>query len=271
VQKPVGIITLASGKGGSGKTTSAAGLAGAFAKMGIPPDGVLDVDYGTSLTQVYGYEPAMPTVQALLDGQIDFEDAVNETAEGNFLIPTTIELTAVPASRMQAWRTRLRELAATRFLIIDTSDQILSAPVSAAILACDVLAIPLMLNRKNFKRTYPEIKALLTQWNHTPQERWFATSVDPRTTVYREVLAEVSAAGHELVAQIPRGIAADEADHQFQSVVGYAPRSKVAKAYEDLAHVLYAALQRSRGVTGAESGAKRMPRSLDGSSARATA
>lgn len=70
-----GIITIASGKGGSGKTTSALAIAGALRSLGAAPDALIDLDYGASATRAYGYEPSSPLAEALLDSRIEFSAA----------------------------------------------------------------------------------------------------------------------------------------------------------------------------------------------------
>jgi septum site-determining protein MinD len=260
-ERPRGIITVASGKGGSGKTTSALAIAGALKKLGVPPDAVIDLDYGASLTRAYGYTPASGFSEALLDGKVTFEDALHETAEGIPLIPASAALTGVEKGRMQAWRDRLRALGQEKLLVIDTSDDVLSAPVAAAILAADVLAIPVPVTKKAYARTYPEIGGLLQGQNRNPEQVWFGTMVDQRPALTRHVLREIAQDGVELSVLIPRGIAADEADYASGSVVMASPKSKVAAAYMELATMIYARLRRLTGAApGVEAG--RPPREL---------
>jgi septum site-determining protein MinD len=250
--RPTGIITVASGKGGSGKTTSALAIAGGLKKLGALPDAVIDLDYGASLTRAYGYTPSEGFSEALLDGRVSFEDALHETKEGIALIPASASLANVPKEKMYAWRDRLRELGREKLLVIDTSDDILSAPVAAAILAADVLAIPVPVTQKAYKRTYPEIGGLLAGQQYTPEQVWFGTMVDQRPALTRHILREIAEDGVALMVLVPRGIAADEADFESGSVVMASPKSKVAAAYVELATMIYARLRR---LTGAMPGA----------------
>lgn len=244
-----GIITVASGKGGSGKTTSALTIAGALRTLGALPDALIDLDYGASATRAYGYEPSSPLSEALLDCRIDFSEAVNETEEGVPLIPATTSLATVPKERMVQWRDRLRQLGASRLLVIDTSDDILSAPVAAAILAADILAIPVPLSKKAYDRTFPEIAGLLDSFKHAPEAIWFATMADPRTAIAKHVLKLLADDGIELAGIIPKGVAIEEADFKGASVIRTDPQSKPALAYLDLARTIYARLRRINGET----------------------
>lgn len=254
------IITVASGKGGCGKTTSVLAIAGALKKLGARPDAVLDLDYGASLTRAYGYQPSSPFAQALLDGRASFEDALHETAEGVPLIPTTAELGAVEKQKMPIWRDRLRELGQERLLVVDTSDDILSTPVAAAILAADVLAIPVQLNKKAYDRTFPEIAGLLDAQNHHPEQVWFGTIVDRRPALFRHLMKTIADDGIELVGLVPQAVAINEADFKAMSVIGSDPNSKPAQAYVEIATAIYARLRRISGVRPAQGG--RQPRTL---------
>jgi chromosome partitioning protein len=246
-----GIIVVASGKGGSAKTTSTLAIAGALKKLGVPPDATVDLDYGASLTRSYGYQPAEGFSQALLDGRISLADALHETAEGIPVVPASAALASVGRDRMAAWRDRLRELGKEHLLVIDTSDDVLSAPVAAAILAADILALPVPISQKAYARTFPEIGGLLSAQGHAPELVWFGTMVDQRTALTRQLLTQIAEDGVELSVLIPRGIAADEADFASGSVIFAAPKSRVAIAYMELATNIYARLRR---LTGAEPG-----------------
>jgi cellulose biosynthesis protein BcsQ len=246
--RPPGIIVIASGKGGSAKTTSTLAIAGGLKKLGVPPDAMIDLDYGASLTRSCGYQPAEGFSQALLEGRISFADALHATPEGIPVVPASAELATIGRDQMFAWRDRLRELGKDHLLVIDTSDDILSTPVAAAILAADIIALPVPISLKAYARTFPEIAGLLSAQQHAPELVWFGTMVDQRTALTREVLRQIAEDGVELSVLIPRGVAADEADFASGSVVFAAPKSKVASAYVELATNIYARLRRLAGA-----------------------
>jgi septum site-determining protein MinD len=251
--RPTGIVTVASGKGGSGKTTSALAIAGGLKKLGVEPDALIDLDYGASATRVVGYAPQSGFSEALLDGRVSFADALHETAEVP-IVPASADLAKVGRDRMYAWLERLRELGRQYLLVIDTSDDILSTPVAAAILAADVIALPVPITQKAYQRTFPEIGGLLASQQREPELVWFGTMVDQRPAVTRHILKQIAQDGVELSVLVPRGVAADEADFQATSVIASSPKSKVAVAYMDLATIIYARLRR---LTGASPGAER--------------
>lgn len=257
-----GLVTVCSGKGGSGKTTSALAIAGALKALGAPPDAVIDLDYGGTLTRAYGYRPDNPFSEEVLNGRVPFADALHETAEGVMLIPSTAGLANVSREKLNPWRERLQELAQTNLIVADTSDDIYSAPVAAAILAADVLAIPVPLSKKAYERTYTEIAGLLHLFGRNPERVWFGTMVDQRASLPRHILTMIAQDGVTLAALIPRGIAIDEADFKGVSVVASDPRSKPARAYMELGRAIYAALRRVDGASPGEA-VSRVTRSIE--------
>lgn len=248
--KPTGVITVCSGKGGVGKTKSVQGVGGGLKAIGVVPDALGDVDYGASLTQAYGYEPSLPIMRQMLDGEIDFEQALNETDEGIAIVPTDSSLTDVGKEKTLAWRDRLRNIGRDKLIILDTSDDIMSAPVAAAILAADILLVPVILDQTTYKRTFPEISGLLAAQQHSPEVMWFGT-MTTRPTVYSTWMEKnIAEDGIELLAKIPMGIAAKEAEAKAVSVVAASRSSTVSKAYIELARLVYARLQRVNRARG---------------------
>lgn len=251
-----GLVALVSGKGGVTKTASAVNLAGALAYVGAAPDALLDLDYGASLTRRMGYKPKDPYAAALLDGKIGWDRAVLPTAEGIGVIPTNAEISETPKGKTLAWRDRLIELKRDHLVVVDTSDDIMSAPVAAAILAADILVIPVVLDETVYERTFPEIRGLLAANKHTPEEICFGALVGRRTIYSEDMERTIAGDGIELLGRVPIGVAAAEARRKRLSVVKYAPRSAVSKAYIDLAKIVFARLQRLHGNTVSDQGAE---------------
>lgn len=244
------IVTITSGKGGSSKTKTTASLTRALFTIGTPPTATIDADYGASLTRLYGYRPTHPVLVDLMDGKLTFEQALHETADEVPLIPGTPALAQLPTNRelLLRWRDRFLELGTDRLLTIDTSDDIASVPVASAILAADVLVIPLQLDGGDYDRTYPEISGILAAFDHHPEEVWIAAMADGRTIYEKRVAQRLADDGREISVRIPRSIAVREAELSQRSVVGALPKAKVTQAYLDLANVVLARMRR-RGYT----------------------
>jgi cellulose biosynthesis protein BcsQ len=257
-RKLAGLVVVTSGKGGVGKSESAVDIAGALKVLGASPDTVLDLDYGATVTRRFGYEPKHPYAEALLDGKVGLDRARLETEEGLFVTPTTPQLSETPKGKTLPWRDRLVELKKDHLLVADTSDDINSAPVAAAILAADILLVPTLLNDATYERTFPEILGLLRAHGHKPEIMCFATMVDRRTKYSEDVEQTIAAAGISLLVRIPKGVAALEARRKQLSVVAYAKNSNVSKAYLDLGKHVFAQLHRLNGATGPRIG-REMP------------
>jgi cellulose biosynthesis protein BcsQ len=258
LRRPHGLVVVLSGKGGVSKTETAVDLGGALAHIDVKPDAFLDLDYGASLTRRLGYTPKSGYAAAFLDGKISFEKAVLETDEGIGIIATNAQISETPKGKTIPWRDQLIELKKNRLIVADTSDDIMSAPVAAAILAADIIVIPIPLDDTAYERTFPEIRGILAAHKHRPEEICFAALVDRQTKYSEEVEKAIAADGIELVGRVPRGVAAKEARRKNLSVVKYAKNSAVAKAYIDLAKIVYARLQKMHGQTGSASG-REMP------------
>jgi cellulose biosynthesis protein BcsQ len=240
------VITIASGKGGSAKTKTTANLARALFDIGAPPSAMIDADYGISLTRLYGYSPTSSIVTALIEGTISFEDALHETNDEIPLIPGSPQVAKVPGTReeLKRWTDRLREVGTDKLILIDTSDDITSAPVAAAILAADLLVIPLQFEDGDYERTYPEIEGILTHFGHKPEEVWVGSMVEGRTAYEKAVAQRLADEGREISIRIPRAVAVREAGRHERSAVGAFPKAKVSEVYRDLATVILARLRR---------------------------
>jgi cellulose biosynthesis protein BcsQ len=263
-----GIVVLCAGKGGVGKTTSVRNIAEALKRLGcfaeVPtPDFVLDLDYGASLTRSYGYEPNNGFAQAVLEGRVTIADALHETNDGIMLVPTDARIGLANPAEARGWAERLRELGRERLLVIDTSDDILSAAVIAAILSADVLAIPLELTKEAWERAFPEIRALLEAVpDHKPDIVWFATKVEGARRVSKEVEKDIARDGVVLANRIPRAAAVGEAAYAESSVVRMFQRNPASIAYGELANTIYARLRERGGATPGTGSQKRQTRPL---------
>jgi septum site-determining protein MinD len=264
-QRVTGVITVASGKGGVGKTTSVMNLAAALRDLGAfdpeanPQDVVIDMDYGASLTRTYGYDPKSGFAVAVLDGKCAIEDALHTTEDGIMLVPTDAKIGAEGKEKLQTWIAALRRLGEDRLVICDGSDDIFSTAVAASILASDVLAIPIQLSQKAYDRTWPEILGLIETAGHNPEIVCFGTMVDKRLRSQRATIAAIANDGIELASFVPRAEAINEADIQHKSLISFAPRSPAATAYRDLASNIYARLRKMHGAAPRRAGQATRP------------
>ncbi len=86
------IITIASGKGGVGKTTTSASLAVALAKLGKK---VLVVDGDISMANLgilFNMEKKKPSLHEVLSGEADIKEAIYKHRTGVYVLPTSLSL-----------------------------------------------------------------------------------------------------------------------------------------------------------------------------------
>ncbi len=86
------IITIASGKGGVGKTTTSASLAVGLAKLGKK---VLAVDGDISMANLgilFNMEKKKPSLHEVLSGEADIKEAIYKHRTGVYVLPTSLSL-----------------------------------------------------------------------------------------------------------------------------------------------------------------------------------
>ncbi|MDY6776155.1 MAG: cell division ATPase MinD [Halobacteria archaeon] len=86
------VFTIASGKGGTGKTTTTVNLGTSLAKLGKETT-VLDADIGmANLGLVLGHEEEPVTLHQVLSGEANVSNAVYESYEGLNVVPAGLSL-----------------------------------------------------------------------------------------------------------------------------------------------------------------------------------
>ncbi len=224
------IVTVSSGKGGVGKTTTALALAAILGadqqRHGLGMPVVLDLDPRSDATRGMGIKPGGNRYETLFAG------APSSVAEGSLLraeVNTDESFAIVPGSPETAFlesrqfsvagaddvaRRRLRDLCAGRLVIIDTAPVFDRALTRGAIGAADVLVIPFIpepfaadgaLDVLDVVRTFPDAD---------PTVMTLATMVEARRTLTGTVLEDIAKRGYPVDATVPNAVAAAEAPWQ---------------------------------------------------------
>lgn len=248
------LIVIASGKGGVTKTTTAYALAAALRELEEAPV-LLDLDPGASLTENAGLIADGTHALDLLDGRGSISSLSALTTDDIPLIPGTAHLLSAHGGdrgQLIVWGERLKAVAASALLVVDTAQGLGLPATRAALLAADYIIVPMQAEPAVVKRSYPDVIALLrlfradqdlrSRFSLDPSLLFVLTKHNSRLGLSRHELDKLAKEGVQIAAYVPTGVAAAEACLSGKSVVTYAPRSPVAQGYRALARTLIAAM-----------------------------
>jgi chromosome partitioning protein len=246
--KNMNIFCITNNKGGVAKTTSTVDLAYAIADKGFK---VLVVDTDPQCNSTYSLlgslDQSKTLFEVLIDG-IPLEQTIVPTQHKNlFVAPCSINLSAADLMLASAHGRERKLEKAIRpikdfydFIIIDTPPHLGVLTINALIACTDVL-IPFSLTTYSLigvgilEKTMQELRDNLDV--ALPILGVFAC-LDDHTNINKNVLHAIKSMFKDKVFNtvIPRNIAIEEAHNQTTSLFKYQPKSKGAKAYEELAN-----------------------------------
>ena len=252
------IIACCAQKGGCAKTVTVHNLSVAFKRMG---KSVLAVDFDTqaSLTTCFGINPDHVPVNIadLMDRQIHDEELPSRSeyihhCGGVDLIPSSAKLSAVSEIMHH-------EIGCERFLynileplrndydyiLVDTGPKLDNLSINALI-AADQLLIPVnpqFLSTAGLQALLKTVVKLQRRFN--PQIKIsgiLLTMCEQRTNLCKIISSQIREEYQDTVPvfshSIPMSVKVGEAVYYSQSVIDYAPKSKVALSYQNFANEL---------------------------------
>lgn len=252
------IIACCAQKGGCAKTVTVHNLSTAFKRMG---KSVLAVDFDTqaSLTTCFGLNPDHVPVNIadLMDVQIHDEELPSRSeyihhCGGVDLIPSSAKLSAVSEIMHH-------EIGCERFLynileplrndydyiLVDTGPKLDNLSINALI-AADKLLIPVnpqFLSTAGLQALLKTVTKVQRRFN--PQIKIsgiLLTMCEQRTNLCKIISSQIREEYQDTVPvfsnSIPMSVKIGEAVYYSQSVIDYAPKSKVALSYQSFAEEL---------------------------------
>ena len=232
------IYTIATQKGGTGKTTTAAALAQAAAYKGKKALAV-DLDPQGNLSFALAADASRPGSYDLLHGA-EAADVIQHSPQGMDVIPASLNLqteTSAPGSARRLQKALEPLKRKYSIIVIDT-------PATAgelqynALQAADRLIIPLIVDAYNLQSLYQITETAAQIKDSNPKLKIagvLLTQYDGRTNVTRQLrdLLEdkLQALRIPFLGAVRKAIAVNEATALQESLFEYAPKSKPALDY----------------------------------------
>ncbi|MFJ6932991.1 MAG: ParA family protein [Lactobacillus gallinarum] len=245
----VNVISVANQKGGVGKTTTTINLAASIADRGYRVL-IVDIDPQGNATSGLGIEKSEidQDIYNVLIDEITIQDTIHHTSIAKLdMVPATINLSGAETEliSMMARETRLKSALDAisdqyDFIFIDCPPSLGQLSINA-FTASDSILIPVQSEyyaMEGLSQLLNTIRLVQKHFNKDlGVEGVLLTMLDARTNLGAEVVKEVQSYFSKKVYKtiIPRITKLAEAPSYGQPITEYAPRSRGAKVYDDLA------------------------------------
>jgi len=226
------IYVITSGKGGVGKTTSAVNLGAAINKFKEDVT-VVDTNLSTPNLGLYLGSPLVPiSLNHVLQGKADVEEAVYEHESGTKIIPSSLSLKDLKKVKISSVKDAARKLRKMSNHIILDSAAGLGEEAKVAIEAADEVIIVTNPNVLSVTDALKTIK--LAEEMKKPVAGVIITRVkNTKTEMSLENIKEMLEV--PILGIIPEDSSVEEALANKDAVIHHKPKSKAARAYVDVA------------------------------------
>ena len=249
------IITFASGKGGTGKSTTVANLGTAIAQLGKRVT-ILDADITmANLGVMLGLEDQKITLHDVLAGEASISQVIYEGPAGMRIVPSSISLEGLRRTKLERLRKAVAGLAErSEILLIDSPAGLDRDAVTALTMGEEMILVvtPDIASISDALKT----KIIAENLGVKPIGIVVTRAEDKRVDLSKEEIASVL--DLPVLAVIPEDPEVGRSTAFCEPVVVHEPTSPSAQAFKKLARDLLR--QKPRAKTKKKAGAKRLAR-----------
>lgn len=251
------VLAIVNQKGGVGKSTTAVNLGASLAERGKKVL-VVDIDPQGNATSGVGVDKSNleKCIYTLLVEEVPINEIIVETSLENLdLVPATIELAGAEIELVSSFSREVKLRRALEQVNDNYQFTIIDCPPSLGLLTLNALAaaekilVPIQCEYYALEGLGQLMQTIKLVQNHLNPELEIAgvimTMFDSRTNLSQQVIEEVKNFFQEKVygTVIPRNVRLSEAPSFGLPISLYDPRSKGARAYQELAEELLSRLE----------------------------
>ncbi|MCS6777449.1 MAG: AAA family ATPase [Chloroherpetonaceae bacterium] len=259
------VYAVVNQKGGVGKTTTAINLSACMAQAGRKVL-LIDLDPQANATSGLGIDRSairLSTYDVLLEQRPVLEAVLPTAVAGLQVVPATLDLAGadielVPRIAREGYLKRAIEPVRTQYdIVMIDSPPSLGLLTLNALVAADGVLIPIQTEYYALEGISQLLRTIGVVQEHLNPRLYIArvilTMFDPRTRLAHQVVEDVRRHFQDRVASavVPRNVRLSEAPSHGMPIVLYDPRSRGARAYQQIAmEVLKDGEERSRERSG---------------------
>lgn len=239
------VYTIASGKGGAGKTTTAVNLGAALNKFKEDVI-IVDANLTTPNLGLYLGAPVVPVnLNHVLQEKANIEDAIYEHESGTKIVPSSLSLKDLKKIQPEKLKEAVKNLKKlSEHIILDSAAGLGEEAISAIKLADEVIIVanPNILSITDALKTIKVAEQFDKQVRGAVITRVKGVKTEMPISSIKEML-EVP-----ILGMVPEDSAVEESLVRKDAVIHTKPKSKSAKAYQDIAAKLLGKIKKEDSI-----------------------